>query len=276
MKNKQDKISKEYSKAINTEANSVVSKTGNAQFANYSNDDLSNLPEDITEHSFGCGNPVAFSHVKPGQTVLDLGCGAGLDLLLASEKVGDTGRVIGVDFNEDMLELAENRIQGFHNIELRNGRIEDLPIESNSIDWVLSNCVINLSNDKQSAFNEIARVLKHNGNMMVSDIVAENLPWWVRHSGVLKAACGGGVISEKKYLEGLSHAGLVNSKIIARHYYDASQLAFIVSDAAPDFINNLQCCGKKILHCLLTKLAKPLSKKLWSAKISARKTVPNG
>jgi arsenite methyltransferase len=269
MKLENDKISKEYSNAINSEVNSVVSNTGNAKFADYSHDDLAELPEDITEHSFGCGNPVAFSDVKPGQTVLDLGCGAGLDLLLAAEKVGETGRVIGVDFNQDMLALARNRIHSYHNIELRVGMIEALPIESNSIDWVISNCVINLSNNKQSAFNEIARVLNKNGKMIVSDVVAENLPWWVRHSGVLKAACGGGVISEKQYLEGLSNAGLKLSKVIARHYYDSSQLAAIVSDTAPNFIRKFRCCGKEILHSVLTKLAEPISKKLWSAKISA-------
>ena len=269
MKLEDDKISKEYTNAIDSEANTVVSKTGHAKFANYSHKELSHLPADITEHSFGCGNPVAFSDVKLGETVLDLGCGAGLDLLLAAEKVGNSGRVIGVDFNEDMLALSSKRIQGSHNIELRMGRIEALPIESNSIDWVISNCVINLSNDKQSAFNEIARVLKKSGKMMVSDILAENLPLWVRYSGVLKAACGGGVISEKQYLNGLSNAGLEHSKIVARQYYDPGQLAFIVSDAAPAFMRKIRCCGKQVLHSILTKLAEPISKNIWSAKISA-------
>ncbi|MGH1542313.1 MAG: methyltransferase domain-containing protein [Arenicella sp.] len=269
MKNESDNISKEYSKAISSEANTIVSKTGNAKFANYSQDELAKLPEDIQELSFGCGNPLAFSDVKPGEIVLDLGCGAGLDLLIASEKVGETGRVIGVDFNEDMLSLAKQRIRDYRNIELRKGRIEDLPVESNSVDWVISNCVINLSDEKQSAFNEIARVMKPSGKMLVSDIVAENLPWWVRHSGVLKAACGGGVISERQYLAGLNKAGLQNSKIVARQYYDPNQLASIVSEAAPIVIRKLRCCGKQILHSVLTRLALPISRNLWSAKISA-------
>tara|TARA_B100000315_G_C14439033_1_gene523831 strand:+ start:81 stop:908 length:828 start_codon:yes stop_codon:yes gene_type:complete len=270
MKKEGDKISKEYSNAIDSEANTIVSKTGNAKFADYATEDLSHLPEDITEHSFGCGNPLAFSEVKPGQIVLDLGCGAGLDLLLASERVGDAGHVIGVDVNEDMLALAEERIREYHNIELRKGRIEELPINSNSVDWVISNCVINLSQDKQKAFNEIARILKPNGKMIVSDIVAENLPWWVRYSGVLKAACGGGGgISEKQYLDGLNNAGLEYCQIVARQYYDPSQLASIVSDAAPATFRRLRCCGKPILHSVLTKLANPISKNLWSAKISA-------
>lgn len=269
MKGDKDKISKEYSKAIEKDADTIVSKTANAKFAQYSEQQLAHLPKDITEHSFGCGNPIAFSNVKLGQTVMDLGCGAGLDLILAAEKVGDTGRVIGVDFNEDMLALAGKRVQGYHNIELRNGRIESLPIESSSVDWVISNCVINLSNDKQAAFNEIARVLKQNGKMMVSDIVAEKLPWWVRRSGLLRAACGGGVISEQEYLEGLGGAGLAHCQVIARQYYDPSQLASIVSEAAPATLRELRCCGKQILNSILTKLASPISKKLWSARFSA-------
>lgn len=269
MKVEDEKISKEYSKAIDSEADTVVSKTGHAKFANYSDEELAHLPKDIAEHSFGCGNPVAFSNVKLGQTVLDLGCGAGLDLLLAAEKVGSGGRVIGVDFNEDMLKLANKRVEGSHNIELRKGKIEILPVESNSIDWVISNCVINLSQEKQKAFNEIARVLKPSGKMIVSDIVAEDLPWWVRYSGVLRAACGGGVISEKDYLDGLSDAGLESCNIVDRQYYAPSQLASIVSDAAPATLRKLRCCGIKILHSVLTKLASPVSQNLWSAKISA-------
>lgn len=225
MTNESDKISKEYSKAIKGNLNTVVANTGNAKFADYSEEDVSHLPKDIAEHSFGCGNPLAFSKVEPGQVVLDLGCGAGLDLLLAAERVGKIGRVIGVDLNEDMLALARKRIGEYQNIELRKGRIEALPIDSNSVDWVISNCVINLSQDKQKAFNEIARVLKPNGKMIVSDIVAENLPWWVRHSGVL--------------------------------------------NAAPAALSKLRCCGKQILHSILTKLAAPISKNLWSAKIHA-------
>lgn len=262
-------IAEEYSKATKDNANTVVANTGGAKFADYNAEDLAHLPENIQEHSFGCGNPLAFSDVVAGQVVLDLGCGAGLDLLLASEKVGPTGLVIGVDFNEDMLTLAKERTQGYSNIILKKGRIEALPIDTQSIDWVISNCVINLSEQKQLAFDEIARVLKPGGKMMVSDIVAENLPWWVRRSGVLKAACGGGVISEQDYLQGLQSAGLENTEIVARQCYDASQLASIVSDAAPATLRKLRCCGRQILLSLLTKLAQPVAANLWSAKISA-------
>ena len=267
-----NRISKEYSKAVKRKFNTAVSNTGMAKFADYSEKQLSQLPKNIIEHSFGCGNPVAFADVKEGQSVLDLGCGAGLDLLLAADKVGASGLVIGVDSNEDMLALATPKTADYKNIELRLGNIENLPVDTDSIDWVISNCVINLSNDKQNIFNEIARVLKPKGKMLVSDIVAENLPWWVRRSGVLRAACAGGVILEENYIAGLKKAGLEHVKILSRQYYDPSQLASIVSDTFPSLIKNFNCCGKLILHSFLTRLAKPIAKNLWSAKISASLT----
>jgi len=204
MDKKRDRLSDAYSQALQTDADTVVAKTGGAAFADYAEDDLQGLPDGIEAQSFGCGNPLAFSDVQPGDTVVDLGCGAGLDLLIAAEKVGETGRVIGVDFNRDMLALAESRTRHLPTVELRHGTIEALPIATGSVDWVISNCVINLSNDKQRAFDEIARVLKPDGHMLVSDIVADALPWWVRRSGVLRAACGGGVISEAQYVAGVA------------------------------------------------------------------------
>ena len=267
-------VSKEYSKAIEDGAKSIVANTGKGKFAGYEQSDVDQVSEDMMQYSFGCGNPLAFSQVQPGQTVLDLGCGAGLDLLLAAQKVGKDGRVIGVDINEDMLALAAKNCQERPQIELRQGVIENLPVESNSIDWVISNCVINLSEDKQSAFNEIARVLKPGGKMLVSDIVGENIPAWARYSGAVKAACAGGVISESQYLEGLEKAGLTGGNVLARQYYDANQIAMIVSDAAPAFLSKLRCCGNNILHSLLTKIVRPVAQNIWSAKISASLAQP--
>lgn len=271
MKNKSDKISEEYSKAIKDNKN-IVSATGGAKFADYSTHELDNLPEGITDSSFGCGNPLATSSVKEGDIVLDLGCGTGLDLLLAAEKVGLKGKVIGVDMNEDMLKKAKENIDvsKFKNIELRKGMIEDLPIESGSIDWVISNCVINLSSDKEKAFAEIARVLKPNGRMLISDIVSENMPWWVKKSGILTAACAGGTISEKHYLQGLRNAGVTECSVISRQYYEPSQLASAVIDLLPSFITKLSCCGSSIAGSLLTKVASPIAKNLWSAKFSGK------
>ena len=274
MENKQGKISSEYSEAIKGNKKSLVSSTGRAKFADYSDEELIQLPEGISENSFGCGNPLAFSKVQPGQVVLDLGCGAGLDLLLAVKKVGHKGRVIGVDMNEDMLEKAKENIEasGLENIELRKGKIEELPIESGSIDWVISNCVINLSLDKEKAFSEIARVLKPGGQILISDIVAENMPWWVKRSGLLTAACAGGTLSEKEYLEGLNSAGITECSVVARQHYEPIQIASVVVDALPEIISKLSCCGKNIVSSLLTKAAKPISKNLWSAKYLGKMT----
>ena len=146
-----------------------------------------------------------------------MGCGNGLDLLLAAEKVGAEGKVIGIDMNEYMLQKEKKNIDKseFRNIELRKGMIEDLLIDSESIDWVISNCVINLSPNKEKAFTEITRVLKPNGHMLVSDIVSENMPWWVKRSGILTAACAGGTISEKRYLQGLKNAGITDYSVIS-------------------------------------------------------------
>ncbi len=270
MKNHNQNVSHEYSKAIIEGANSIVANTGKGKFAGYEAADIDLVSEEVLEQSFGCGNPLAFSAVQPGQTVLDLGCGAGLDLLLAVEKVGANGRVIGVDMNDDMLALAKRNCQDHPNIELRQGVIENLPIDSDSVDWVISNCVINLSEDKQSAFDEIARVLKPGGKMLVSDIVGENIPAWARYSGAVKAACAGGVISESQYLDGLAQAGLANGEVLARQFYDANQIASIVSDAAPKFLSKLKCCGKNLLQSVLTKAVRPVAQNIWSAKITAR------
>jgi SAM-dependent methyltransferase len=269
MEEHKSKILSEYSKALREDANTVVSNTGNAKFADYSETELSNLPPGVEKYSFGCGNPLAFSDVQPGQTVLDLGCGAGLDLLLAVERVGEKGKVIGLDINDDMIALAKKRTSAFNNVEVRKGEIESMPVESHSIDWVISNCVINLSPSKQQVFQEISRVLKPNGRILISDIVADKLPWWVRRSGVLNAACGGGVISERKYLEGLKSAGLEECRVVSRHYYEPNQLASIVSEPFPSFIKRIRCCGYPLLQSLLIKLAEPISKNLWSAKFSA-------
>lgn len=277
MNDNRDQIQSDYTDALSGSSKSrgVVAQTGAARFASYAVEQLQYVPEAAVNDSFGCGNPVAFSSVQPGQTVLDLGCGAGLDLLIAAEKVGPSGTVIGVDMTDAMLEKATANIQasGLKNIQVRKGYVETLPIEADSVDWVISNCVINLSPEKHKVFAEIARVLKPGGHMIVSDMVAANLPWWVRRSGVLTAACAGGAISEARYLAGLQAAGLQDCSIIARQYYEPLQMAAVAAGALPYYLQKVTCCGKPIARNLLTKLAKPVSERLWSARIAARKPV---
>lgn len=277
MNKKTEDISAEYAAAIHAEKRGMVSATGKAKFADYSASDVDALPPGLLETSFGCGNPVAFSAVMPGQTVLDLGCGAGLDLVLAAEKVTPQGSVIGVDITDEMVSKARQNVaaSGHANIDVRKGIIEALPVDTGSVDWVVSNCVINLSSEKQKVFAEIARVLKPGGRMLVSDIVAENLPYWVRRSGLLTAACAGGAISESEYFSGLSEAGLQNFHVLARQHYEPVQMAAVALDSMPTRAADLSCCGKPITKPVLETLAKPIANKLWSARIYAEKSQAN-
>ena len=196
-----------------------------AELAGYG-DELKAHPE-AGAASFGCGNPLAFDGVRPGETVVDLGSGAGLDLLIAAERVGPSGRVIGVDMTDAMIEKARENMQraGADNVEVRKGIIEELPVEDGSVDWVISNCVINLSPEKDRVFAEMRRVLKPGGRFSVSDMVVEELPEWAREMAAAYTACIGGAVSEDDYVEGLRAAGFEEVEIADRMVYTADQLA---------------------------------------------------
>ncbi len=204
-----------------------------AQWAGYAIGDTEGLPDDAVINSFGCGNPLAFSEVRDGQTVLDLGSGAGIDLLLAARKVGLSGRVIGIDMTDEMIAAANRNIaaSGHQNVEVRKGLIEELPVDDNSVDWVISNCVINLSPEKDKVFREVFRVLKPGGQMRVSDIVVDDLPDWVRTNEHLYNICIAGAISEVEYLQGLRDAGLTDVRVAETLTYEPSQVkALFVSE----------------------------------------------
>jgi arsenite methyltransferase len=216
-----------------------------AKLAGYSRDEMAALPADAVVNSFGCGNPVALAAIREGDTVLDLGSGAGIDLLLAAKIAGPRGRAIGVDMTPAMIERARRNAAaaGLSNVEVREGLIEKLPVESGSVDLVISNCVINLSPEKEKVFGEIARVLKPGGRISISDIVAEELPGWVVELGELYSACITGAIPEAKYLEGLRRAGLADVAVSDRVVYDRGQLAaLLVSDGAGE---GAPCSGGK-------------------------------
>jgi SAM-dependent methyltransferase len=180
--------------------------------------------------SFGCGNPLAFAAVKPGETVVDLGSGPGLDLILAAKRVGPSGLVIGVDMTDAMIEEARRNAAraGFSNIEVRKGIIENLPVAAGTVDWVISNCVINLSPEKPRVFAEIARVLRPGGRFRISDIVVESLPDWIRSNAAAYAACVAGAISEREYIAGLESAGLVDVEVEHRLVYSVAQIRGLV------------------------------------------------
>jgi arsenite methyltransferase len=216
-----------------------------AKLAGYSREEMAALPSDAVANSFGCGNPVALAAIREGDTVLDLGSGAGIDLLLAAKIAGPGGRAIGVDMTPAMIERARQNATaaGLANVEVREGIIEQLPVESGSVDLVISNCVINLSPEKEKVFAEIARVLKPGGRISISDIVTETLPGWVVEVGALYSACITGAIPEAEYLAGLRQAGLSDVAVNDRLVYDRKQLAaLLVSDIAGD---DAPCCGSK-------------------------------
>jgi ubiquinone/menaquinone biosynthesis C-methylase UbiE len=193
---------------------------------------------DAAASSFGCGNPLAFAGVEEGQTVLDLGSGAGFDLLIAAEKVGPGGRVIGVDMTDEMIAAARANVAkaGFDDrVEVRKGHIEALPVDDASVDWVISNCVINLSPDKPAVFREVARVLKPGGRFSVSDIVVESLPDWLREHEAAYAACVAGAIPEDEYLGGLREAGLTAVEVTERLVYDEAQIRAMIANDLESF-----------------------------------------
>jgi SAM-dependent methyltransferase len=187
------------------------------------------VPE--AELGLSCGNPMAFSHLKEGDVVLDLGSGAGKDVFLAAQKVGDAGRAIGVDMTPEMLALArKNAVRffettGLANVEFREGKIESLPVEDASVDVVISNCVINLSPDKPQVFREVFRVLKPGGRVIVSDIVLNRpLPELVRSSVNLYTACIVGALRREEYLDAIRRAGFASVEILSDHAYTAKQI----------------------------------------------------
>lgn len=191
----------------------------------YSLDDLHSVPEGANL-GLGCGNPVALASLKEGEVVLDLGSGAGFDAFLSANRVGKTGRVIGVDMTPEMLETARENVKkgGYENVEFRQGEIENLPVEDNSVDVIISNCVINLSPDKPAVFKEALRVLKPGGRLMVSDIVLlKELPATLKESAEAYVSCVAGASMKDDYLKTIKEAGFKNIKTLNEAELKAAQ-----------------------------------------------------
>ncbi|MBI5824863.1 MAG: arsenite methyltransferase [Chloroflexi bacterium] len=182
----------------------------------YPVDLLTTVPSDVASTSYGCGDPITLASLKPGQIVLDLGSGAGLDCLLAAQKVGPEGRVIGVDMTPEMIERAQANAKRVNaaNVEFRQGYLEDLPVDSNTVDVIISNCVINLSPDKEKVFNEAFRTLAPGGKLAVSDIVTDGeLPEPVRKSLSAWAGCVAGSVEAKEYIGMMESVGFTDISI---------------------------------------------------------------
>lgn len=183
----------------------------------YEDEAVLELPSDVTGISFGCGDPVTLASLIPGQTVLDLGCGGGIDCFLAAQKVGPGGYVIGVDMTPQMVERAranKNKLN-MQNVDFRLGEIENLPVADSTVDVVISNCVINLSPEKPRVFREIYRVLKPGGRLAVSDIVTNGkLPQTIQVNPNAWAGCVAGAVDVRVYTQMLQEAGFQNVNVV--------------------------------------------------------------
>ena len=221
VREKYGEIAKEGSSCCNTSAKACGCNSGQSakdisRGIGYSEEDVSNVPEGANL-GLGCGNPIALASIKEGETVLDLGSGAGFDCFLAAQRVGGKGRVIGVDMTPEMLEKArENAHKGnYNNVEFRLGEIENLPVADNTADIIISNCVINLAPDKNKVFKEAYRVLKPGGRLTVSDIVlTKELPDFIRESVQAYIGCISGATLEEEYLGTIEGAGFTNIRVV--------------------------------------------------------------
>ena len=229
----------------------------------YTPDQLDDVPADAVESAFGCGNPLSCAGVASGDVVLDIGSGAGIDCLIAARKVGDTGKVIGLDMTPAMVERARHnaREAGVAHAEFRMGDAEDMPIDDQSVDWVISNCVINLAPDKHRVFAEVCRVLKPGGRVAISDIVlGDELPDEVVASVDALVGCLAGAIRESEYLEAMRAAGLQDVVVSARRVYGAGEIEGLLDcGCGSDAEDLFQRCKDRIVD------------KVWSARLEARK-----
>ena len=194
-----------------------VRRSGHPEWL-YSPKEIAGLPRSVTDVVAGCGNPTALASLKKGNVVLDLGSGGGIDCFLAADVVGQTGKVIGVDMTPEMLQLARDNADKMQvtNVEFRLGDIESLPVADNSVDVLISNCVINLSPDKGRVFKEAYRVLKPGGWIMVSDIVLlRELPDSIKSSVEAYTGCIAGASIKKEYLAAITFAGFGDVEIIS-------------------------------------------------------------
>ena len=201
----------------------------------YDESQASALPAEALFASLGCGNPTALAELTPGEVVLDLGSGGGIDVLLSAKRVGPTGKAFGLDMTDEMLELARDnqRKSGVTNVEFLKGDIEHIPLPDNSVDVVISNCVINLSSDKDRVIAEAFRVLKPGGRFAVSDIVVrgENIPDAIRRSVELWMGCVAGALEESSYRGKLASAGFQNVDVEPTRIYGAQDVRHFLEDA---------------------------------------------
>jgi arsenite methyltransferase len=234
-----------------------------AEAFGYSADQLASIPAEANM-GLSCGNPTAFASLRPGETVVDLGCGGGLDVFLAADKVGPTGKAIGIDMTPEMLALARANAAGRTNVEFHQSTIDKLPLPDASVDCVISNCVINLATDKVAVFREIARVLNPGGRLAVSDIALKQpLPPELGGDLMAYVGCIAGAISIEDYQGGLAAAGFAHVQVIDTHS-DLNAYAQVENQAgccSPAMTTNgglpvVSCCSTDVHSTLADLLSK--------------------
>ncbi|NET37420.1 MAG: arsenite methyltransferase [Cyanothece sp. SIO1E1] len=236
----------EYAKAADQAASGQKSSCGKAETLStafgatlYDQNDLAGLPTEAAQASLGCGNPTALANLQPGEIVLDLGSGGGIDVLLSAKRVGPTGKAYGLDMTDEMLALArENQRQaGVKNAEFLKGQIEDIPLPNDSIDTIISNCVVNLSPNKDAVLQEAYRVLRSGGRLAISDVVVRDaepgeseIPAAARRDIELWVGCIAGALAAQEYRDKLTNAGFKDIEIEEVNRYT---LADIYGDQSP-------------------------------------------
>jgi arsenite methyltransferase len=233
-------VRREYAQAATRVANQggsccgAAAPAGNPITSNlYGDGETSTLPAEAIAASLGCGNPTALAELKPGETVLDLGSGGGIDVLLSARRVGPAGKAYGLDMTDEMLALARDnqRKAGVQNVEFLKGEIEHIPLPDNSVDVIISNCVINLSADKDRVLREAFRVLKPGGRFAVSDIVVRGeMPADIRRRVELWAGCIAGALEESQYRSKLDAAGFEHIEVEATRIYTADDAKGLFAD----------------------------------------------
>jgi len=203
----------------------------------YAEEDRSAVPEDAQAISLGCGNPTAVAQLNEGETVLDLGSGGGIDVLLSARRVGETGKAYGLDMTDEMLALARKNAAeaGVDNVEFIKGTIEEIPLADNSVDVIISNCVINLSGDKHQTLREAARVLRPGGRFAVSDVIAdEDMDDATKRDMAEYTGCIAGALTEREFQEALAAAGFEDIEVQETHRVHASAASAIVRATKPE------------------------------------------
>ena len=203
----------------------------------YATGETSELPEAAVLASLGCGNPTALAQLNPGEVVLDLGSGGGIDVLLSARRVGPTGKAYGLDMTDEMLDLARRNVEaaGVRNVEFLRGRIEEIPLPSNSVDVIISNCVINLSGDKRAVLKEAFRVLKPGGRFAVSDVIVQGaLPDDVKRSMELWIGCVAGALSDEEFIALLTDAGFESPSVELTRTYDIDDARAFLANTGLD------------------------------------------